>query len=92
MERNQRAKALTQEAKRLKKQLKSSKVRRKRGRLVRQEKCPLTPAHQRRRPGRDKDVAGLQCIPPADRDFLNGLNPQPDWWREALRRGASSKR
>ena len=86
---------MAQELKKLKKQLKPSKVRCKCGsRLGHADKCPLTPVYQgqRRWPGCDKDKTGQPYISPTDRDFLNGLNPRPDWWREALRLGSTKER
>ena len=84
MECNECVQRLAQRVKSLQKELRSSKVRCKCFCPIHREKCPLAPVYhgQRRWPGCDVNVSA------ADRDFLNGLNPQPEWWRKAWGRGA----
>ena len=47
-------------------------------------KCPLAPVvyHEKRWPGSDTGITA------EDRKFLDGLNPQPAWWRKAWGRSA----
>ena len=84
MECKECAQRVAQRVKGLQKELRSSKVRCKCFCPIHREKCPLAPVYhgQRRWPGRDANASA------ADRDFLNGLNPQPEWWRKAWGRGA----
>ena len=51
---------------------------------IHQLKCPLTPVvyNEKRWPGSDTGITA------EDRSFLDGLNPQPAWWRKAWGRSA----
>ena len=46
---------------------------------IHKDRCPLTPCHSndRRWPGNDGYISA------ADREFLDNLNPQPEWWTRA---------
>jgi len=84
LECKQCVKDVVEKVKWLQGRLKGSKVRCNCGCPIHREKCPLTPVYygHRRWPGSDGHISE------EDRDFLNGLNPQPDWWKKAWRKGA----
>ena len=84
LECNECVQRVAQRVKGLQKEVRSRKVRCKCFCQIHREKCLLSLVYhgQRRWPGCDANVSA------ADRDFLNGLNPQPEWWRQARGRGA----
>ena len=77
-------KNVAEKVKWLQAQFKGSKVRCNCGCYMHPESCPLHPVYygHRRWPGCDGHISK------EDRDFLDGLNPQPNWWRRAWRKGA----